>query len=158
MSVDNIASLKKLKREDSTIMDILPMTGNLISDDPNNAIQFDRIKKNPYLGVIFAFDGPAIPTMRKYIENKCPHVNRNLLFDILVCYKKEYIVIRATGTSISPFGLESFERYEVIKTDKDTLPLLFLYLNTCLNTIRLKTPNYGKYWSSVFNETLTKYN
>lgn len=158
MGADNIASLKKLKRENSTLMDILPITGNLISDAPGNNIQYDKRIRNPYLGVMFAYDGPTISTMKNYISKKWISINKNFAFDFLFCYKRGYMILKVTNSgNAAPFGSDDFAAYAVVNTGSDTLPLMFLTLNTCLNTIRLKTPNYGKYWTSVYNESLGKY-
>jgi hypothetical protein len=76
-----------------------------------------------------------------------------LLPDYLFSYRRGFAVLRAQGNQVAPFG-GPFDRYVAVESGADTLPLFFLTLNICLNSIFLRAPDFNAYWLQVFAEIL----
>ena len=146
-SVTNIGSMKKLVREGSSILDLSPINRLRIGQGLNAS----GGKLNPYLGIIFAYDGMASDSMIEFLNNDLIIREKSLLPDFIFCFKKQYTVIKTRGTEVAPIDSD-FDRYFIIETGSDTLPIMFLTLNACLNNIRLKAPDYNKYWMNLMLE------
>lgn len=147
-SLDNIKSIKKLYREDSTMLDITPISELKIGA----GLTASKTKLNDYIGIIFGFDGLDKQTLLEKLNSELICRDKNLLPDFIFCYKKDYMILKISENN-TPVGISpNFEKYKAIDCKGDVLTLMFLTLNTCLNQLRLKAPNYNEYWKKVFNE------
>jgi hypothetical protein len=151
-SLDNIASLKKLNRQDSTILDISPTYHLNIGE----GLTASNDKLNPYLCMIFCFDGLLLTTLVDKLNYEMSARNSSELPDFIFCSKKKYMIIKAGSKFYpTPIGTD-FDKFFGINSFDDTIPMMFFTLNTCLNQIRLKAPNYDYYWGKLFNEIKNK--
>jgi hypothetical protein len=161
MAIGNIRSLKRLPRAASDMMDLLPFS-HLDVDAP---LTYNTAKLNPYLGIIFAYDGLTAESAGKVLEDalraalqKNP-ADADLLPNGVFCLKRGYLLLRSqaspAGNGIAPL-LGAFTGYGSLYTGDDTLAMFFLYLNTALNLIRLRAPNYNAYFMRQLSELLPK--
>lgn len=151
-SISNIASVKRLKRASSDMLDALPFSRINITGD----VTYSQSHiSNPYLGIIFAYDGLVPETALKIL---CSHLTSNkypleVLPNFAFLYKRGAVIfpIMQEGKSnkIAPPG-QPFNAYGLLSSGTDTLPLFFLTLNAILNSIRLKAPDFNQYWRQVF--------
>jgi hypothetical protein len=163
-AVQNIKSLKMLKRQPSSMLDLLPNRRLKVG----NGLKFDPSIRNPYLGIIFAYDGMTADNIVSVLNQL---VNSNdqdklLLPNFLFNYRRGFAVMRVKRevhadkkeiqfVPVSPMESD-FDRFVAIETMNDTLPLFFLTVNTCLTDILLKSPDLNLYWLHVFNSCLEK--
>ncbi len=157
-SIDNVASVKKLERNKSDMMDILPFRRLSVGD----GLWHSRLQRNPYLGVVFAYDGVTAQTAIdmlwfEYLTKE--EFPKNHLPDFIFSYQRGYTILKAIKQDNSNNGRiaklgEEFNDYAVLQTGEDTLPLFFLTLNICLNQIILKAPDFDFYWTQILNEVL----
>ena len=147
--VENIASLKRLDREASDIMDILPFRRINVG----KGLKYDSTKSNHYLGVIFAYKGLEFRRVVEYLEERSnDQEKRMLLPDFVFNIERGYMVLQyktENGEKIpSHFG-ENYDGYTYIVLNEYTLPLFYLTINACLNVSILKAPDWNKYWGQT---------
>ncbi len=153
-SLDNIESMKLLKREDSTMLDITPLKDFKIKI--GGGLGYDNTKCNPYLGIIFGYDGLEANSIINILNNELQSRDKDLLPDFIFCFKKHYMILKVKDdNTVANLG-GKFDKYSIIYTKEDTIPMMFITINTCLNSIRLKAPDYNKYWINLFNEIAHK--
>ena len=153
--VENVVSLKKLDREASDMLDILPFRRVNVG----KGLTYGTAKKNHYLGVIFAYKGLEFHTVVGYLEEQSNDPEKRMLLpDFVFNLEREYMVLRyktENGKKIpSPFG-GSYDGYGKIVLGEYTLPLFYLTVNASLNVSILKAPDWGEYWVQTF-ETARK--
>lgn len=146
IAIDNIASLKKLEREKATVQDITPIIN--LKFDPRS-FRISDLKKNNYLGVIYAYDGLKAGTIAKKLHEH--QEEKEFKPDFIFNQKKKYMIFKVKGEAWGVMDSD-FDHYAYIDTDEDTLTFMFLTLNAWLNDIRLKTVNYDKYLKLVISE------
>ena len=144
--VENIVSLKKLEREASDMLDILPFR----RIDVGGRLAFDAAKKNHYLGVIFAYKGLEFHTVIEYLEERSNDSEKRMMLpDFVFNLEKGYMVLRYEtengGKIPSRFG-EDYGGYGKIVLGEYILPLFYFTVNTWLNMSILKAPDWLKYW------------
>lgn len=155
IAIDNIRSLKCLSRAPSHMLDILPH--RRINAGPG--LKFDSQLRNPYLGIVFAYDGLTIESTVGAINASLGGMaaDRSLLPDFIFNYRRGFTVLRAArngkSLQVAPFG-RPFERYLAFKTGTDTLPLFFLTVNVCLNEVHLRSADIHAYWLTVASDCL----
>jgi hypothetical protein len=146
----NIASVKSLSRAPSTMLDILPFRYFKLGSGLKPPSQ----KRNPYLGVVFGFDGLAAQNLFK-ITNELllsDAARRELSPDFIFCHRQGITLLKVKKDNIpSRFGGE-FHHYGLINSGSDTVPLFFFVVNTCLNQIHLKAPDFDSYFVELINE------
>jgi len=152
-SIANIESVKCLSRSSSDMCDILPFRRIRVGA----GLTYGREMRNPYLGIIFAYGGLTAETVTKEL-NQHLRVQKQppqYLPDFVFSHHNGYTVIRTLHGVAAKFG-GAFDGYQFIESGDDTLPLFFLTLNTCLNQIILKAPDFNSYWIGIVNEIATK--
>ena len=139
-AVDNIASVKCLKRVPSDASQILPRVRLKLGD----GLSAGTGVLNPYLGAVFGDKGATANTALKKLQAQT--MEKDLLPDFLVCNDPGYMILRlrTDGRPSPPGG--KWTGYGIIHTGPDTLPLFFLSLNVCLRQIRLREPDWNHYW------------
>ena len=153
IGMENIASMKRLNRQDSTMLDITPISHLGLGA----GLQADLTKFNPYLGVILGFDGLTKETLIENLNNKLENSEKTEMPDFIFCFKRQYMALKMYKSQVASLG-GNCDSYSVVNTGDDTIPMMFLTLNTCLNQIKLKTPNYNDYWKALFTELLISNN
>lgn len=148
-SIDNIASMKKLKRNNSTMLDITPTYNLKIGDGLSASVT----KLNPFLGIIYAYDGLTKETFIEKYNQKIRTIDKNCTPDFIFNHKRKYMLLKVKNDTVVGLGLD-FDKYAVIDTHEDTLPIMFLTINACLNQIRLKAPDYNIYWGDLMKQYL----
>lgn len=155
-ALDNIGSMQKLKRDSSTVLNITPIYEFKI----DNTLQVGRDKKNYYFGGIFAYDGIQAEILEEYLKVEYNQREKAYFPSFICCFKKQYIAFKVikhidnqNKVSVTPFD-NNFSGYIVYDTGEDTLPLMFVYINTCLNMFRLKSLDYSKMWSDIFSKII----
>jgi len=154
-SVENIASIKRLPREASHMLDILPN----IRIETGPGLSFDKRKRNPYLGVMFGYHGMAAnriaSTLDQCLEPKGP-TPRAFAPDYIFVRKPGYLIMNGKQGQYLPFGEEEWDQLLLHETEQDVMPLFFLIINACLGMIRLKAQQLNSYWAAVMLGGLVK--
>ena len=91
-AIENIASLKELRREPTDMWDITPLVRNQIKSGFGTTVTGDTSVRNPYLGCVFAWDGLTSDTVRKRLQESS--VDRALLPDLFVNVEQQYVIAR----------------------------------------------------------------
>lgn len=152
-AITNVASVKRLQRASSSMLNITPTSSLEISGD----IRFSQTHtSNPYLGVVFGYDGLVPETACKILTDRivADPTHNELLPNCVFLYKRGATILRilrhsAAEWRIAPPG-QPFNGFAITRTNDDTLSLFFLTLNTILNNTRLRSPDFTSYWRSVF--------
>lgn len=153
VALENIASVKSLPRSSSDMCDILPFRRL----GAGAGLTYDKTQRNPYLGLVFAYDGllpgKAIAEINRRVATG--EVELSKLPDFVFNYKRGYMVYKARqqGSHLVPAPPGSkFDCLTYVEIGKDTLPLFFLTTNICLNRIILNGPDLNAYWKQVVND------
>ena len=80
--------------------------------------------------------------------------HRELLPNFEFNHTRENMVIRARaeGTTIAPAPVgHRFDRYVSVDVGSDILPMFFLSVNTCLNQLILRAPDFNEHWMNTLN-------
>jgi hypothetical protein len=151
-SINNINSVKSLLRTPTDMSDVTPISRFELSGDITLA---QTQASNPYLGIVFANDG-LVPDKVCDVLNE--HIAsgqypREQLPNFVFLYKRGATILRVlhegdSRTIASPG--HPFNAYALQLSGIDTLPLFFLTLNAILNSVRLRAPDFTRYWSQVF--------
>jgi hypothetical protein len=152
-SIDNIKSVKTLSRAESDMLDFLPQRRLSVG----GGLTYSQTRRNPYLGVVFAYDGIRGDTVAEFLNQRLQDnpILADLLPDFVFCYSKGYMILRLNGNKLrgvaAPFG-GSYNMFGSLDIGPDTLPLFYLTLNVCLNNIQLRGTDLNPYWIQVVNE------
>lgn len=112
-AIDNIKSMKSLKREGTHSWTVTPLVSIKINGLPDNT---DR---NPYFGIIFAYDSVEALTVLNYLENL--DIPSSLLPNAIVLYSKRTIIFQATDSNIEGFPSNDFNKYVMLNCGEETL-------------------------------------
>ena len=152
--VENIVSLKKLDREASDMLDIVPFRRINVG----KGLTFSKAKMNYYLGVIFAYRGLEFPKVAGFLneQSNIPE-KRMMLPDFVFNLERGYMVFRykaEKGIRRPSHAGEKYDGYGLVVLGKDTLPLFYLTVNIWLNKSVLKGPDWNKYWIQTFGTAI----
>ena len=124
-AIENIASLKSLERKGTHDWTVTPLANIQINGLPNNS---DR---NPYFGIIFAYDSVDVSTVVNYIkELKKPS---SILPNAIVLYSKHTILIQTKTGVIEPFPVNDFNGYGVLDCGDD---IIAIFIGILINFVR----------------------
>ena len=112
-AIDNIKSMKNLKRKGTHSWTVTPLVSIKINGLPDNT---DR---NPYFGIIFAYDSVEALTVLNYLENL--DIPSNLLPNAIVLYSKKTIIFQATDSNIEGFPSNDFNKYVMLNCGEESL-------------------------------------
>ena len=144
--VENIVSLKRLDREASDMLDILPFRRINVG----KSLTYGTAKRNHYLGVIFAYKGLEFHRVVEYLEEQSNDLEKKMMLpDFVFNLEREYMVFRykeEEGEKRVSFSGENYDRYGPTVLGEYTLPLFYLTVNAFLNMSILKAPDWRKYW------------
>ena len=150
-AIENILSLKALKRESSDSMDFTPISRLEIG----NTLSYGKIKKNPYLGIVFALDGMDGKKIRDQLL-QYPIDYRENLPDYIFNLEKAYMITRWMQKDTSErldidCRVGPYNGFMFVPLGGDTLPVFCLTLNTILNRTRLRQPDVAEIWIDTIN-------
>jgi hypothetical protein len=154
-AIENVASLKRLERAPSDMLDLLPFRRLNVGQ----GLSFDKGVKNPYLGMVFTYDGLTAATvldkLNKLVAN--PDQNKALLPDFIFNYRRSYMIEKSKlvdKVAQPAFLGEPFDFYVSIDTGQDTLPIFFLTMNIWLNNTLLRAPDLNAYWVQLVGQAI----
>lgn len=139
-AIDNIKSMKSLKREGTHSWTVTPLVSIKINGLPDNT---DR---NPYFGIIFAYDSVEALTVLNYLENL--EIPSNLLPNAIVLYSKRTIIFQATDSNIEGFPSNDFNKYVMLNCGEETLAV---FIGLLINFTR-----YSLLWVADVPEEINK--
>lgn len=162
ISVENIISVKSLRREDSDVMDLLPHLGGTISKKPGNLITYDKSKANNLINIIFAYDGltgkTCVAKLNEILQEVISNgIDKNFMPDFIFNWKRGYMITKGElkkdgyWFALRNFkGVQKFDRFYMLELEEDTLAFFYLTLNVFLNQIRLKSISLHEYWNKMY--------
>jgi len=153
-SFQNVASLKQLHRETTTMLDFLP-TVRLGLD---GGLAADPTPRNPYLGVVFGYDGVSVEHALAVINQDLAGgaISKDHAPEAVFVYKQGYALFKGMNNgTIARFG-QPYDGYRWMRLGEDTMPLFYLTLLVCLQNIRLKAPDMNAYWQKVLCEAAAR--
>lgn len=112
-ALDNIKSMKNLKRKGTHSWTVTPHVSITVNGKPNDN------NRNPYFGIIFAYDSLEVDTILSHIQKA--NIPSNLLPNAIVLYSKKTIIIQSKDESIEAFPCNDFNKYTALKCEDDTL-------------------------------------
>ena len=149
-AIENIKSVRELKREKSTCLDIISLRHLDLS---KNTFRYNENRANEYLNIIFAYDSVNEKTLNEYIQKL--EYDYELLPTFIYVYKKGIIFAKVNvENDISYLGMNHLvnNNYTLSKYGDDGLTAFFILLNAMLEQIQLKSIDY----SSLCNEKLNE--
>lgn len=114
-AVENIKSVKCLKRKGTHSWTVTPQVSISINGLPKDC------NRNPYFGVIFAYDSVDVATVLDYLKKT--DITSNLLPNAIILYSKRTIIMQAKGNSIEAFPCNDFDKYVALYCGNETLAL-----------------------------------
>jgi hypothetical protein len=157
IAVENIASLKRLARTDSDMLDFLPFLRFGVGPE----FGYDTSKKNPYIGIIFGYDGMSAEMVANQLNQRliADPAHKQQLPDFVFVNRPGYVVARMATqngiTSVQGPGRD-FAMFNCLRTAEDTLPLFYLALNISLSHIRLRSIDFLSLWKDVFGQAIER--
>jgi hypothetical protein len=152
---NNVASVKRLRRSSTDMMDLLP-TVRLAPDD--KTFSWSRTPLNPYAGFVFGYGGTAPESVEAELNRRldAAPADKQLLPDLVFVADPGYMVFRVSQTGgILPPGPD-FVRFGFVRTGEDTVPLFFVTLNTVLVQLRLRGIDYMQLWRQLIDEVAAR--
>lgn len=114
-AIDNIKSMKGLKRKGTHSWTVTPLVSIQVNGLPNDN---DR---NPYFGIIFAYDSVEASTVLDYLKKI--DIPSNLLPNAIVLYSKKTIIMQATDSNIEGFPSNNFNKYVMLDCGDEVLAI-----------------------------------
>lgn len=114
-AVDNIKSLKCLKRKGTHSWTVTPQVSISINGHPKDC------NRNPYFGVVFAYDSIDVSTVLDYLNET--DIGSNLLPNAIILYSKKTIIIQAKGSAIEAYPCNDFDKYVALSCGDETLAI-----------------------------------
>jgi len=156
-AIDNIASLKRLPRAGSDMLDLLPF----LHLDVGRGLACDPARRNPYLGYIFGYNGVSPESVVGELNQKLAAnpAARQELPDFVFVARPGYIVARmhsVNGQAQVQGPGKEFTGYVHIMTGEDTLALFYIGLNVCLGQVRLRSVNFLSLWEELFGQVIER--
>lgn len=147
-AIDNIKSVRKLKREESKYTDITPNYRLNIEGSIINGPQ----KKNEYLSIIFAYDSISAKNICSYLK-ELEEEDIDLLPTLIYVHKQGIIYTKVqldnsdSSHTRTSFGMnhEKNDAYTITNYGEDSLTVFFILLNSMLSQIILKNINYASF-------------
>lgn len=149
-AIENIKSVRKLKRENSAFLDIIPIRSLNFNKD---SFKYDESKMNEYFNIIFAYDSVNEKTIKKYIKEL--DYDYELLPTFIYIYKKGLIfskVFVQNDEIVAGMNYVEYNNYCLTKYGKDSLTAFFIIMNAMLEQIHLKSINYTEFCNKVSDE------
>lgn len=139
-AIDNIKSMKSLKRVGTHSWTVTPLTSIQINGKPDNT---DR---NPYFGIIFAYDSIESSSILDYLKEL--DTPSNLLPNTIVLYNKQTIIIQGNDNSIEAFPCNDFDKYFMLNCGNEVLAI---FIGLLINYTR-----YSLLWAADVPKQINK--
>ena len=147
-AIENIRSLKSLKREGAHSWTVTPQVAISINGKPNDN------NRNPYFGIIFAYDSVAPETVLSYlVESNLPS---SLMPNAIVLYRKNTLIIQAKNTQIEAYPCNDFNKYVSIDCGEDTLAVFIGLLINFTHYTLLKSADIPSQTNALLEAVLQK--
>lgn len=114
-ALENIQSLKSLNRKGTHSWTVTPLVSITVNGKPNDN------SRNPYFGIIFAYDSLEVSTILDHLKNS--NIPSNWLPNAIVLYSKKTIIIQSKNEAIEAFPCNDFDKYTALYCGDDTLAL-----------------------------------
>lgn len=140
-AIENIKSVRELKREKSTCLDITPLRHLDLS---KSTFRYNETRTNEYLNIIFAYDSVGEKTLTEYIQKL--EGDYDLLPTFIYVHKKGIIFTKVNvENDISYLGMNHSinNNYTLSQYGEDGLTAFFILLNAMLEQIQLKSIDYS---------------
>lgn len=149
-ALDNVASVKRLERTQSDLMDILP----------NARLQFsthfattgpDR-PGNPYLGIVVCLEGLSAETLANDLNDRKNRGDGALLPDLVACVGNGHLIARYNRWDCEAVRIGkatlggAYDGFRAFRAGDFVLSSLHLGLNVLLSGIRLKNRDLASDW------------
>ncbi len=150
-AIENSYSLKVLSREEATGLTITPFYHLSLApplSGPNK-------KANFYFHGVVAFSSIDPLSLSRFLSTRITEGVENLP-DYIWIYDPVIFILgfsqdKANYRYPTPLGCRPDE-YLPLNTFEDTFPMMLIAINMLLSVIRLKAPNYHKYWNLMLGE------
>jgi len=154
IACDNIASVKRLPRAQSTMLQFSPQVEFSVDAQ---LFHYDQRIRNPYMGFVFGYRGATVETIGNELDRLLRErpSEKMLLPDFVFVADRGYVLFRCNDSGVVPPGGD-FTRFAYLKSGEDTLPFFFVTVNAFLSQIRLKAINFPDLWSGYFRELLVR--
>ncbi len=149
----NIASVKTLNRAPTDALDLLPhvrlaLGAGLSLMDPH-------LCNNPYLCIVFGYRGTSAKTIARELNKRiAANHDRQTLPDFVFVAQPGYMIVRTNANQPAPIG-GAFDKYHEISTGADTMACLFLMLNSCVGSLRLRRFDADDVWRQIVKDHLS---
>ena len=148
MAIENIKSVRTLKREKATLLDVTP-TSHL--DLSPITFSYNQNRTNEFLNIIFAYDSVSVDRLNQYVRNL--KEDYELLPTFIYVHKKNLLYTKVEekdGHHFIGMNHESNHCYTLGNYKDNSLTVFFLMINAMLEQIKLKSIDYTK----LLNENL----
>jgi len=154
VACDNIASIKRLPRAQSTTLQFSPQVEFSVD---SRLFSYDQRSRNPYMGFVFGYRGATVETIGNELDRSLREhpTEKMLLPDFVFVAERGYVLFRWNDAGVVPPGGD-FTRFAYLKIGEDTLPFFFVTVNAFLSQIRLKAIDFPNLWAEYFRELLTR--
>lgn len=154
-AIENIKSVRELKREKANCLDITPIRHIDLSKEN---FKYNENRTNEYINVIFAYDSVNEDTIIEYIRNL--KYDYELLPTFIYIHKKGLIFSKVHfDENKTEMGEKSYlgmnhefnNKYTLSKYGDDGMTAFFILLNAMLEQIQLKAIDYTELCNNKIN-------
>ena len=145
-AIDNIKSLKELKREGTHSWTVTPQVAISINGKPNET---DR---NPYFGVIFAYDSTSVDTVLSYLKEV--EYPAQFMPNAIILYSKKTLILQETDNSVEAFPKNNFNKYIALDCGNDILAVFIGLLINFTRYTLLKAADIPKETNTILSSIL----
>jgi hypothetical protein len=142
-AVENIRSLKCLKREGTHSWTVTPQVAISINGKPSDN------NRNPYFGVIFAYDSVEPETVLSYLE-KVDYPSCELP-NAIILYSKKTLIIHSLKGVIYSSPIDTFDKYISLYCGDDILAIFIGLLINFTRYTLLKVANIDEQTNSLLS-------
>ena len=149
-AIENIKSVRELKRENANCLDITPIRHLDLS---KGTFKYNENRTNEYLNIVFAYDSVSEETLSEYIKKL--EYDYEMLPSFIYIHKKGIIFTKVNvENEVSYLGMNHSinNNYALSKYGEDALTAFFILLNAMLEQIQLKSIDYTKLCNNKLNE------
>jgi hypothetical protein len=149
-AIENIRSFKCLRREGTHSWTVTPQVQITINGQPNDH------NRNPYFGIIFAYESVEAATIKGYFEEKRSVYTPDLLPNAIVLYSKKQILMQTNARQVEAYPCNNFDRYTILDCGEDTLALFIGLLINFTRFTLLKAADIHLQTNQLFERVLSR--
>lgn len=160
-AIENIKSVRMLKREKSSCLDITP---RFHLDLSQKTFKYNDASRNEYINIIFAYDSVSKETLNQYIRNLDDDFTMLPIFIYVhnkgLIYSKVFIEDSNLNSNVENFIPKSYlgmdheknNHFVVSEYGENSLTAFFILINAMLEQINLKAIDYTNYCNNSLKE------